>query len=326
MKAIFVGAGCSYGTLGGHPACPPLARYFGRFLAKDTLFRYPELTKVACHLGKQLCEIGMEELWSCIDYHAKFGPGRGGCLNSSWDNGHAVVELKAHALLQAFGRACDQAASDIRSGDFTLKSVLSTLQEGDAIVSFNWDTLTERLAKECCSVKLKHSSCATHPGFVRFAKPHGSASWRLCDGITDGEPNLTSLEVGIEGSDPLVLGAVPIKSELIKEVQLQQGAPAIFTVVMSQWAAAVDAVRNADEFVVLGYSFPKEDHHGRFLLQEGARQRKKHIKRIEYYDPNEIVIEDIRGTFLVDDANTEICWKGKVTSAFSNRNCDRGAV
>ena len=72
---------------------------------------------------------------------------------------------------------------------------------------------------------------------------------------------------------------------------------------------------------MLGYSFPKEDHYGRFLLQEGARHREKHIEQIDYYDVNEGVIEAIRETFLLDDKNTKVRWMGKVTSAFPNKDC-----
>ena len=99
----------------------------------------------------------------------------------------------------------------------------------------------------------------------------------------DGSPKVDSLredEVK-RRREPLVLGAVPIKSELIREVQC--GFPEIFEVVTRQWKAVVDALKKSNTVVVVGYSFPQEDLYGRFMFAEAMRYRKTNL-RVQYFE------------------------------------------
>jgi hypothetical protein len=100
-----------------------------------------------------------------------------------------------------------------------------------------------------------------------------------------------------------------MKSELIFEVQ-KCCAPHVFTVIMNQWQAVVEAVRDADVIIVLGYSFPKEDEYGRFFFREGMRQRGKPLKRIEYYNTSRDSACAIREVF---GEEPKIVWKRRVT-------------
>ena len=102
-----------------------------------------------------------------------------------------------------------------------------------------------------------------------------------------------------------------MKSELIFEVQ-RCYAPHVFEVIMNQWQAVVEAVRDADVIVVLGYSFPREDEYGRFFFKEGMRQRHKPLKRIEYYNVSRACECAMREVF---GAEPKVIWKGKVTPA-----------
>jgi hypothetical protein len=134
---FFLGAGCSYGTLSSQPAFPPLAGHFGSELEKRIPTwrdRYPELSKVATHLGEPLSKLGLEEIWTCIDYHAKFP----GAFAIEWEPRGAVVrELKA-CLLTLYGRTCDEAADALSlSDDYTLGKVILRMASGDTVVSFN---------------------------------------------------------------------------------------------------------------------------------------------------------------------------------------------
>ena len=320
MKAIFLGAGCSYGTLCGHDACPPLAKDFGSCLARrapEFETRFPELVKVAHHLRTTLPKIGLEELWTCIDYYAKFSPPRGSLLDSPpWNWVVAATELKTGALLELYGSRLDEVAEALpKSTNYTLgKLLVEQVKAGDVLISFNYDTIVERLARNS-GVRLTHGAGAEETSAVRFAKPHGSTSWKLNSPpqLTD-EPFLHSLPC--KNEPPLMLGAVPIKSELILEVQFCYGACDVFHVVMSQWEAVVDAVRDAEKLVILGYSFPREDLYGRFLFKEGMRQRDGRKITIEYYDVNEKVGESILETFLMKDIKIDLCWKGRVTAAW----------
>jgi hypothetical protein len=114
-------------------------------------------------------------------------------------------------------------------------------------------------------------------------------------------------------NDPFVLGALPIKSELLREVQTcYSPGEIVFKVIMHQWQVVVDAVRDVDELVVVGYSFPKEDLYGRFLFQEGLRERRAEpIRRVEYYNTSAESGTSILEVFGAED--TEVVWKGPVT-------------
>lgn len=265
---------------------------------------WPNLADVAHHIGKDLRKLGLEDLWSCIDYYAKFTTNRGGFLaDPGWLCG-AVWELK-RALLSVYGHACNAAARSIHpSTACTLLSLLKRVQPRDTVISFDWDTLVERLARKL-RLRLRHGSGPAKGTEIRFAKPHGSVSWRV-RGLhppVSGAPLLDcvtepSVICGCSRTEPLLLGAVPIKSELIAEVQYHWGACDVFEVIMRQWQTVVEAIREADVIVVAGYSFPKEDHHGRFLFSEGVRHRTKRLKRVEYYNvsrESESAIREIFG-------------------------------
>jgi hypothetical protein len=315
MKAFFFGAGSSYGTLEGKPACPPLAKDFGDFLRKQSGFpeKYPNLAMAALHVGKHLSRIGLEELWTCIDYYAKLSGDANCALGDTppW-LGPAVHELKGQALLWLYGRRCDDAADALADSDgYTLGDLLKNqIKNGDVVASFNYDTVVERLARRF-GLSLRHCRGAAQ-SFVKFAKPHGSASWplwHLPSAVMDGEPLFDSLREDMN-NDPLVLGAVPIKSELLREIQFHYGVCDVFKVIMQQWRGVVEAVRDADELVVIGYSFPKEDQYGRFLLQEAMRMRESPLRKIEYFNLNKESEDSMRELF----GRVEIVWKGPVTA------------
>ena len=283
------GAGCSYGTLGLYRSSfPPLARQFGSELVRRTRKswnkKYAELAKVAAHLGKSLDSVSLEEIWTRIDYHAKFQ----GTFSKRWNTASAVTELKS-ALLQLYGRSCDRLATTLPlSRGYTLGRILKEMKSGDTLISLNYDTLVERLFGKRNNLRLLHCCGPPRTGVVRLLKPHGSASWNLHDlgrNINDGEPSLESLGRVSQQVEPLLLGAVPIKSELITEVQSHCRAPRVFEIVRNHWRGVADSIRDADRLVVVGYGFPQEDSYGRFFFAEGMRERKNgHLLRIEFYE------------------------------------------
>src|SRR4029077_8690225 len=71
--------------------------------------------------------------------------------------------------------------------------------------------------------------------------------------------------------EPLVLGAVPIKSELLAEIQRDHVN--VYETIADQWAEDGSAITRAPELVVAGYSFPPEDGYGHFLLREAVAKR-----------------------------------------------------
>jgi hypothetical protein len=315
---ILLGAGCTYGTLCNSALCPPTVRGFGAYLRK--YFRdadYTNLAEVARHLNRNIGELGLDELWSCVDYYRKFTQKYGGFLQDrAWLTG-AICELK-RILLRVYGSDCETASRAMGNATrCTLVSLLKRVKCGDAIISFNYDTLVERLARKF-RVPLRHDEAGKAVGrSIRFAKPHGSVSWRVKDAHPRGRPLLQTLTAasvleGCSASEPLLLGVVPIKSELIREVQCYYRASEVFDLVMRQWQVVVEAIRDADVVVVVGYSFPPEDQYGQFLFREAVRARRKALRRIEYYDVDRRCEERIREIF---GKGTKIVWKGKATPA-----------
>ena len=284
MTAFFLGAGCSRGTLKESNSCP-VSKDFREYLAKCSTIggQFKNLEIVFRYLDETFPKVGLEELWSCIDHYAKFWVQRCGFLREpKWNQAEAVCELK-RAVLRLCGSACEDAARAIRrTSKCTLVSILrNQVKSGDVVVSFNWDMLVERLAKKC---ELNFVHCSGRPRKnkkeIKFVKPHGSVSWQVGrpPAILPFAPMLRviregDVKPGESPTEPLLLGAVPMKSELIFEVAAHYCACAVFKVIMDQWQAVVEAVRDADSFVVLGYSFPKEDQYGRFFFQEGMRKR-----------------------------------------------------
>ena len=300
-----------------------MAAGFGSQLAKRTpcwASRYPALAGVAEHLGIALPYSCLEQIWTCIDYYAKL---RRALPCQPWLK-DAPRELK-RALLCLYGQTCDRAADDLPlPGKYTLSDLVTKeLERGDVVVSFNYDTLFERLAIQHRHA-LRRFSGELRRDVVNFVKPHGSTSWcldlnegRLISAADDGSPLLDSLaeEEVDDRRGPFLLGAVPIKSELIREVQLQYGVPEVFETFVSQWKAVVAAVSRADLITVVGYKFPPEDQYGRFLLAEGVRLRSKSVK-VEYYELErcrEETERSIRGAFL--RRISQLDYMGEVTAA-----------
>ncbi len=331
---FFFGAGCSYGTLKLHKGSyPPIARCFGSELANrlegDCEAEYPRLAQVAKHQGKGLKDMGLEDLWTSIDYHAKFEA----AFRTEWEpRGKVVTELKS-ALLLLYGSRCDEAAEKLTLGsstgrfsfrdkdDYTLSKIVRDIKPGDTLISFNYDTLVERVCMKRNDLNVRHSA-ASADDIVRFSKPHGSVSWNifnLTGDIIDGPPLLKSLDkdqVKNEVVNPLVLGAVPIKSELIREVQEFYHARRVYDVVLHQWRAVADAVRDADRVVILGYSFPQQDTYGSFFYREAMLERRAGAAlRVDYYEKCEQKQQIESSIRLALPGELRVHYKGEVTPA-----------
>jgi hypothetical protein len=317
MGTLFiVGSGCSRGTLGGNADCPPVAQDFVKELEARARWMsdYPELSKVIAHLRRTHDNVGLEELWTCIDLHTKFPE----VFPISWKPRGVITELKS-ALVRMYGRHCDQLSERIPPSDTCtiVAEVANKIQAGDTLVSFNYDTLIERVVKNIGSVPMRHGM-HLEPGTIRFAKPHGSTSWSIQDlgySVTNGAPIVDSLghEEVENGVDPLLLGAVPLKSELIFEVQEYYRSRRVFEVVREHWRTVAKAVATATRIVVLGYSFPKEDIYGRFFFHEGNSMRNDELSlSIDAFSLSDEIVTTVKKLFPMASS---ICFKGPVTAA-----------
>ena len=297
MKAFFLGAGASCGTMRYSSTPVPVAERFGEALQViDPTWdeKYPALVKVIDHLHLNQSNWGLEPVWTCIDYYAKLQE----AIPTDRDWSGESRQLKK-ALLEVYGRRCDSAADRLPLSDsYTLGSLFQNeLKDGDVLISFNYDTIAERLASNF-GRQIQSVHAVGNERTIILAKPHGSASWtmdfstcRVIAASESGGPLLDSLSPEDVDSDrePLLLGAVPIKSELIREVQALlrcrngQSWIGVFNTIARQWRAVVEAIRDAAAVVIVGYSFPREDQYGRFLIQEGIRLRNSR-PTIEFFE------------------------------------------
>jgi hypothetical protein len=242
----------------------------------------------------------LETIWSAFDFGWKLRE----VIPESWLR-DSDRELK-RALLDVYGRRCDQLAGQISPNATLARLIAESLGAGDSLISFNYDTIAERVASTRHRLTVGRSTSAR----VRLVKPHGSASWNLNCKTGDvtsctvsGEPLLDSIHsrAVCDTIEPMVLGAVPIKSELIQEVQECARSPSVFRVVAEQWSLVVQSIKHADSIYVVGYSFPRDDQYGRFLIQEALRMRpphrKLHVKYYERMDQCQKTADAIRDTF-----------------------------
>jgi hypothetical protein len=293
MKVLLLGAGASRGTFRFDRMPVPVSSEFGEVLnavAPEWFKKYPDLPKTVAHLRLNPVCWSLEDVWGCVDYYSKF----------YFEPDHDLSILRdppiwqrpgdvKKALLDVFGKRCDLAAEQLPTDQsFTLGTLLSDLQPDDLLVSFNYDTVVERLARKfghnLRSVESTSSRAGSGPS---FAKPHGSCSWLACDddrsvrSTDDGAPLLDSLVSATlrDGENPLVLGAVPMKTELIREVHTAcdgsgRSWRSLFATIAAQWRAVVEGVRSAEKIIAVGYSFPADDAYGRFLFREALRPRR----------------------------------------------------
>ncbi len=313
-KAVLLGAGASRGSLDGF--CIPVAVEFGKGLAEicpGWKQAYPALLRVVEHLSLNPDSWPLEPVWSCIDWYAKLQPALPAA--KPWE---AESPQMKKALLAVYGARCDDAANLVRDDSTIARLFQNEVQAGDVLISFNYDTIAERVAARC-GRQLR--SRPREGGEVLFAKPHGSTSWTLnlvSHEVTwsspDGSPIVQSLAAAdVDGlREPLLLGAVPIKSELIREVQQSRGTPGVFDTISTQWRTVVEAIRDAETLVVVGYSFPVEDRYGRFLVQEGLRLRKGDL-RIEFFEVEDRAADRAREIFDVFHGRVhELVYRGRV--------------
>lgn len=234
----------------------------------------------------------LDAVWTRIDYQAKLWRGLAS-LGVGRDD--TPIGSPIHrALAAVYGTLdLDYLGRAWRSErPFTLRDVLRIVGPNDVVVSFNWDVLVELLLVRFSGVgALVVQAPHKAKDVVTLAKPHGSLSWRREFPPHGDAPDF--LGVGLaplltvmrpedidDRHQPLLLGALPMKSELLAEVQVKH--PWVHLRVMEQWSALCGGLRDAEEVYVVGYSFPDEDGYGRFLLGEAMRRRLRPCRIVLY--------------------------------------------
>jgi hypothetical protein len=283
-----LGAGSTIGTFGRSLGVDGFVRRLIEVRGPEWATRYPELALAV----KDSRSCNLDRVWTHVDYTGKLQRS----LCPRLDCGMRPVCNSADCPAKKFPNVSGQLRKALidayalndeidmlqMNTVFTLKTVLGGLGDGDALISFNWDTAAERIARKLSIPLLAAGRPPLHGCKVNLIKPHGSLSWQD-HGANDlvrwrsdgGEPLFDPMHVDLINQcgsplQPLVLGAVPIKDELLGQTQPNQS---LYTVIADQWAAALSAIQSAAELVVVGYGFPPEDAYGRFLFREAARRR-----------------------------------------------------
>lgn len=329
MKVVVLGTGATSGTLrtdGG------VDRFVKRLKVVKPGWRedYVDLARVVDDCKEEQERLGLEQhslrldsIWTRIDYYSKFKL----ILGCDYGSAAAIQIRQAVADAYSFEGEIDRLCES--NTDFTLKCVLRGLNPGDALISFNWDTVAENILQRALGQELVQAPHPTASSHIRLIKPHGSLSWvhRLNESVCfrDGSrPLLRQMtsdqirEVSGVFEQPLLLGAVPIKSELLEEIQ--RGQPGLHETIADQWREALDVLSRAVEVEVVGYGFPAEDSYGRFILREAILKRPPGHKlpTVRYYS-----LQRDRGEF--EQAFREIFgpevnyeYLGKVESAWQS--------
>ena len=287
MKVVVLGTGATSGTLRTDGGVAGFIRRLTTVRPSWTC-EYPLLARVVADCQEEAEQLSLEHLWTRIDYYSKFRR----ILGSEYG---APASIQLHkAVVDAYSFVDDVARICTTTTEFTLKRVLRGLTSGDALISFNWDTLAETILQRMLGKDVVQAPHPSGNSSIRLIKPHGSLSWVHRSGepplFQDGSgPRLESMtSAEVQGGpgwfvQPLVLGAVPIKSELLEEIQFRQ--PQLHETISDQWGQVVDVFSRVTEVEIVGYRFPQEDAYGRFLFREAVRRRPDatHLPTIRYY-------------------------------------------
>jgi len=323
---ILLGAGASKGTLGEQA---PIAKDFGQYLNNNITEwseNYPYLAAAIRFLEERIPDTSekawaLDKVWSAIDNRVK--------LQYIWGNlslpgapfppptnkniykigldpwGLAGFELRC-AIARVYGKDLDLNIQKATEGNGTVKKKIEQLQQGDCVISFNYDLLAERILE-----KLKKKVTIANPYTVQvndtilLCKPHGSLSWQgyfpengrcvqiFNDPITE-EKNDFDFELNTD-IHVAVVAPVPFKSEIIDSALQLNRVPNFFRLLVAQWQYAIQRISEAEKLIVLGYGFPPEDLHAHFLFAEASATRKSNRKlEIEVYESCEQRFEDVK--------------------------------
>ena len=319
MKAIILGTGATIGTIGAEAGVVGFVR---RLAAVRSNWRaeYPLLAEAIDDCGGDANDVGLDQIWTRLDYYSKFSKIFGTVYSGDVSTQLHKAILDAYAFAEDIGRICSAPS------EYALKSVLAKLLPGETLISFNWDTLAETILCDVLGAKVVQVPHAASPERIRLAKPHGSLSWvhRNAEPILYRDETrlrliaMSPAEVysGMPGScQPLILGALPIKSELLDEVQTTE--PGLHDLIVGQWTEVMDAISRCTELIIVGYRFPPEDEYGRFLLREAVKKRAAGLPlSLRYFSlarDREVFERAFRDVF---GSSVSYSYCGEVTTAF----------
>jgi len=154
-----------------------------------------------------------------------------------------------------------QKQEDKRKQSFIKTFVDGVIRPGDVIITFNWDTTIESALVNHPTIHLvKERYIGTGEGLqedVVLMKPHGSVDWEAR--IEYRQDLLNRRHRRIFSDIPLIVPPLAAKDFSLPIFQ-------------KIWRSVFEAVSDAEEIFILGYSLPQEDQFARFVFRRAIRQ------------------------------------------------------
>lgn len=235
------------------------------------LFLYPHFDET------HPCYPPFEEFLSLVEVSMDFE-------GTLFENGH--WKLKKKSSLRLLTDLLNKLSAPAEKSEL-LKTFVTSLKDGDVVITFNWDCLIERM---CFLLNRRINFLERDSSAVSLFKLHGSlnwgrapkelgltkpatARWLLDDRIfvVNEYKYLDSWDQLDEGPFivPPTTAKKPLDDELLNRV----------------WYEAFCSLVNAEKIIVVGYSLPPEDLHARALLISGVAHTSRG-KQITVVDPN----------------------------------------
>jgi hypothetical protein len=324
---ILLGAGASRGILGEQA---PVAKDFGQYLNKlvpSWSQNYPYLAAAICFLEQRIPDTSekswaLDKVWSAIDNRVKLRyiwdlnlpgapfrpPNNKNIYKIGLDPwGLAGFELLC-AVAHVYGKALDSKIQEATKGNGTVKMKIEKLQQGDCVISFNYDLLTERILenlKKKVTIANSWFGAREVNNTILLCKPHGSLSWQgdfpeigrcvriLNDPVAEKENDYDFAQRTT--THAAIVAPVPFKSEIIGSALQLNKVPNFFHLLVAQWRWAIQRISEAEKLIVLGYGFPPEDLHAHYLFAEAAANRKSNNElKIEVYEGSEQRFDNVK--------------------------------
>jgi hypothetical protein len=232
--------------------------------------------------------------------------------------GPAGFELR-NLVTRVYGKELKAEISKAVHNGSSLRKELDKLENGDCIISFNYDLLVEKMLGEG-RYFIPEPEKSIPDNSILLCKPHGSVSWKLyypecgrkseilseplCDQENDYYPDKNvEIQTGI-------IEPVPHKSRLINPEKHSFNC-----LLAEQWRTLIDKISKAEEITIMGYAFPIEDEHAQYMFAEAAARRTDGKLRIKVYQLDfksyQNVCKNLIGVFGLN-ASINVEYMGKV--------------
>jgi len=210
------------------------------------------------------------------------------------------------------------------------KKLIENLKSTDTIITFNWDLLLDNIFSEKEDIpnykykfskyyqngKWENFNSITYSNSPALIKLHGSLNWMKCndcekdycyilsgkvaaDQIINPEDTKTKCPECDKKMEPIIIPptlAKKYKSKVFDEL----------------WKEALNALKDASEIVIIGYSLPITDFRVKWLFMKSVAMRKKPIEKLTLVDkyPDNLC-DKYKNLFRIND-DKFICIKGGI--------------